>query len=387
MGNLNKVLFDLCATQSSNESPVHGGGEYAKYVFKASLKYKERLVCFFDVNKKLDDGIVEQCNSNNVELIGIRNNSDISNIIMRKDIDTFYSALPYDYSNIELFDKRFVGTVHGLRSIEFPSDKFEYIYRVGFLNKLRLNVGKLIKNKNRRRDISKEYFSDLFGMRNFEIITDSIHSKYSFMTFFPHLKASNISVFRCPYDFDTKQFEMHKTNDYFLLVSSNRWIKNNFRAIKALDELFSEHDIEKNVVVLGVGSIDFSKYVKNKSKFIFKGYVSDKELNSYFSNAFSFIYPTLNEGYGYPPIKAMEYNTPVLASAITSVTEVCKDAALYFNPLSINEIKTRILTLLNQSDVRDRIVLNGNRVVSDLKDSNESQLSDIVEYIFNKENL
>jgi hypothetical protein len=39
-----KVVFDLSATQSSNESPVHGGGEYAKYVFFASLRFSENLV-------------------------------------------------------------------------------------------------------------------------------------------------------------------------------------------------------------------------------------------------------------------------------------------------------------------------------------------------------
>ena len=387
MANLKKVIFDLCATQSSDESPVHGGGEYAKYIFKASIKYSSRLVCIFDINKSLDVELRYLCERENIELIGINSKSDITGIINREDVETFYSALPYDYSYVDLLNKRFVGTVHGLRSIEFPSDKFEYVYRVGFFSKLRLKLGKILKNRNKRREISKEYLSELFRKKNFDIITDSIHSKYSFMTFFPHLNASDISVFRCPYDFDENILNKKKSRDYFLLVSSNRWIKNNYRAIIALDELFSEHVIEQHVVVLGVGNVDFSKYIKNKDKFIFKGYVNESELNSYFSNAFAFIYPTLNEGYGYPPIKAMEYNTPVLASAITSVTEVCKDAAIYFNPLSISEIKTRILTILNETDIKNEIISNGNNVVSSLKESNEYQLSDIVEYIFNKESL
>ncbi|EHH1227956.1 glycosyltransferase family 4 protein, partial [Vibrio vulnificus] len=265
---------------------------------------------------------------------------------------------------------------------EFPTDKFEYVYRIGNLNKLKSRINRLIKRKSKRRELAKKSFAKLFEKEKFEIITDSIHSKYSFISFFPSLKVEQISVYRCPYEFDTQFKQQNKSRDYFLLVSSNRWIKNNFRAILALDEVFSEQDIDKKVIVLGSNGVDFGKYIKNKERFIFKGYVSEKELNTHFSEAFAFIYPTLNEGYGYPPIKAMEYQTPVIASAITSVTEVCEDAALYFNPLSVSEMKTRILTILNQPDIKKRLVSNGDKVVAKLKDSNETQLSDIVEHIF-----
>ncbi|HGY9589835.1 glycosyltransferase [Vibrio harveyi] len=382
MDNLGKVLFDLSATQSSNESPVHGGGEYAKYVFKAAMKYKSRLICFYLNDRKLDDEIYNLCKQEKIELLPISDKNEVTKIIERSDIVAFYSALPYDFANVDLHNKRFIGTVHGLRGVEFPTDKFEYVYRIGNLNKLKSRINRLIKRKSKRRELAKKSFEKLFEKENFEIITDSIHSKYSFISFFPSLKVEQISVYRCPYEFDTQFKQQSKSRDYFLLVSSNRWIKNNFRAILALDEVFSEQDIDKKVIVLGSNGVDFAKYIKNKERFIFKDYVSEKELNSHFSEAFAFIYPTLNEGYGYPPIKAMEYQTPVIASAITSVTEVCEDAALYFNPLSVSEMKTRILTILNQPDIKKRLVSNGDKVVAKLKDSNETQLSDIVEHIF-----
>ncbi|MFA0542215.1 glycosyltransferase [Vibrio sp. 10N.222.52.B7] len=385
MDNLGKVLFDLSATQSSNESPVHGGGEYAKYVFKAAMKYKARLICFYLNDRELDDEIYTLCSEEGIELLPVSDKKEITKVMARVDIVAFYSALPYDFSGIDLHSKRFIGTVHGLRGVEFPTDKFEYIYRIGNLNKLKSFVNRYIKSKSKRRELAKQSFSKLFEKDNFEIITDSMHSKYSFISFFPHLKVNQISVYRCPYEFDTYFNKQSKPRGYFLLVSSNRWIKNNFRAILALDELFSEQNIEKKVIVLGTNGVDFLKYIKNRDKFIFKDYVSELELNSHFSEAFAFIYPTLNEGYGYPPIKAMEYQTPVIASAITSVTEVCEDAALYFNPLSISELKTRILTLLNQPDIKERLVSNGDKVVAKLRCSNESQLSDIVEHIFKSE--
>jgi glycosyltransferase involved in cell wall biosynthesis len=63
------------------------------------------------------------------------------------------------------------------------------------------------------------------------------------------------------------------------------------------------------------------------------------------------LYPTLNEGFGYPPLEAMRHETPVLCSAVTSLTEICQDAALYFNPYSQREIRNRVLMLAKNEDV------------------------------------
>jgi glycosyltransferase involved in cell wall biosynthesis len=379
----NKVLFDLTSTQSSPESPVHGGGEYAKFVFDAALKFSERLVCFYDAKRELDESIINKCSISKVELLTIESHNDISILLKRNDIDTFYSALPYIYSDLELNGKRFVGTVHGIRSVECPTDKFEYIYKLSKKLKLRSFVGSLIKSRASRKENAKKSFAKLLNKSNFEIITDSIHSKYSMLAHYPELEPKNIVVFRCPYGFDNAfEKEEDTPRDYFLLVSANRWIKNNYRSIVALDQLFSEKRLDKKVVVLGCGSVDFSKHIVNHDKFVFEGYVEEKMLNKYFANAYAFIYSTLNEGYGYPPIKAMEYGTPVLASCNTSVHEVCKDAAIYFNALSVSEIKTRILTLVNENSLRERNIQNGFKVVEDLKKSNQMQLNDIVHYIF-----
>lgn len=383
MNIINKVLFDLTCTQSSPESPVHGGGEYAKFVFEAALKLPNRLVCFYDAKRELDKEIYSKCKASNIELIAIESHCDISFLLKRDDIHTFYSALPYNYSDLELNGKRFVGTIHGIRGVECPTDKFEYIYKTSKKLKLRSFVGSKVKRRAPRKEKAKKPFAKLFNKNNFEIITDSIHSKYSILTHFPELDAKNIAVFRCPYKFDYEyKEESESIRDYFLLVSANRWIKNNYRSIIALDQLFSEHKLEQKVIVLGCGNINFSKYIVNHDKFIFEGYVEEKKLNSYFSGAYAFIYPTLNEGYGYPPIKAMEYGTPVLASSITSVHEVCRDAAIYFNPFSISEIKTRILTLINEHSQKEAIIENGYKVVKNLKENNQSQLDDIVHYIF-----
>jgi glycosyltransferase involved in cell wall biosynthesis len=87
--------------------------------------------------------------------------------------------------------------------------------------------------------------------------------------------------------------------------------------------------------------------------------VDELELELLYQNAYSFLYPTLNEGFGYPPLESMKYGTPVLCSAITSITELCGDAVLYFNPFSVDEIKNRILLVLFEEGIWEQYSLLG----------------------------
>ena len=64
-------------------------------------------------------------------------------------------------------------------------------------------------------------------------------------------------------------------------------------------------------------------------------------------NAYAFVFPSLNEGFGYPPVQSMRYGVPVAASGTTSIPEVCGDAVLYFDPYSVSEIKNRLVQLLD----------------------------------------
>jgi glycosyltransferase involved in cell wall biosynthesis len=59
------------------------------------------------------------------------------------------------------------------------------------------------------------------------------------------------------------------------------------------------------------------------------------------------VFPSLNEGFGYPPVQSMRYGVPVAASGTTSIPEVCGDAVLYFDPYSVSEIKNRLVQLMD----------------------------------------
>lgn len=72
------------------------------------------------------------------------------------------------------------------------------------------------------------------------------------------------------------------------------------------------------------------------------GRVSDEKLVNLYRRAACFIFPSVYEGFGLPPLEAMACGCPVLASDIPVVREVCADAAMYFNPIDIDDIRKTI---------------------------------------------
>jgi glycosyltransferase involved in cell wall biosynthesis len=78
---------------------------------------------------------------------------------------------------------------------------------------------------------------------------------------------------------------------------------------------------------------------------IFTDYVPDADLPALLSGARVFAYPSMFEGFGYPPIEAMACGAPVLTSNVTSLPEVCGEAAVYVQPESTDDIAEKLLAL------------------------------------------
>ncbi len=79
------------------------------------------------------------------------------------------------------------------------------------------------------------------------------------------------------------------------------------------------------------------------SQFVhFLGFVDDKDLDSVYSASSLFVFPSLYEGFGFPPLEAMQNNIPVLCSTSSSLPEVCGNAVTYFNPADPLELSHKI---------------------------------------------
>jgi len=358
-----KILFDLSAAQPVSVNDFHGGAEYAKTVFYklCELLLPEILLeVFYDPCRNIDDDLLKLCETYYLRVNRCGNNNDISKLLYDNKYDVFFSALPYLYYNLEIpKETKFVYTIHGLRSLEYPVDKYMQKYlkrnsKLNIKNTLFLLFPFFMKKYYFKRDIKR--LNNLFSITdNQTVITVSNHSKYAIAFFFPFLNKSQLKVFYSPAkkcNFDVKNDnEMLKSlsleaKKYILLICGDRSEKGAYRGCRVLNQLIKQNLIPNDIKVIITGIFDFKPYqnlVKKSSRFLFKGYVSTMELECLYKNAHLFFYPSLNEGFGYPPLEAMKYGTLCACSANSAITEVCGDSVLYFNPHDETEMCIRIL--------------------------------------------
>ena len=101
------------------------------------------------------------------------------------------------------------------------------------------------------------------------------------------------------------------------------------------------------------------KHLKLEKRIIFTGFISEEDLPAIYSAAELFVFPSLYEGFGLPPLEAMACGTPVITSNTTSLPEVVGKAGILINPYKVDEIKFAIIKVLTDSTLRNDLVQKG----------------------------
>jgi glycosyltransferase involved in cell wall biosynthesis len=91
----------------------------------------------------------------------------------------------------------------------------------------------------------------------------------------------------------------------------------------------------------------------------FLGFVPSPVLRVFYSRASAFLFPSLYEGFGLPPLEAMAHGTPVLTSNVSSLPEVFQDAALLVNPENVFDIARGIRQILTENALRQTLRRRG----------------------------
>jgi glycosyltransferase involved in cell wall biosynthesis len=91
----------------------------------------------------------------------------------------------------------------------------------------------------------------------------------------------------------------------------------------------------------------------------FLGFVPSPVLRVFYSRALAFLFPSLYEGFGLPPLEAMAHGTPVLTSNVSSLPEVFDDAALLVNPENVFDIARGIRQILTDTVLRQTLRRRG----------------------------
>lgn len=153
--------------------------------------------------------------------------------------------------------------------------------------------------------------------------------------------------------------------NYFLYVGNAYPHKNLEFLIKA----FCQFNKDNNFKLLLVGKKNyFYKNLENnieqlagpnKNNIVFCGYVPDQKLPSYYQNAQAYIFPSLYEGFGLPPLEAMSYQTPVLSSNTSCLPEILGSAALYFDPTNVESLVAAIAQIIDNQSLRAKLIKAG----------------------------
>jgi glycosyltransferase involved in cell wall biosynthesis len=159
---------------------------------------------------------------------------------------------------------------------------------------------------------------------------------------------------------------------YLLFVGNVRPHKNLKKAVDAFRLLLLDTSVsEKNLRFLIVGErekfitgdTDIVGYIDGyellRERVTFTGKVSDDELVCLYVHAQAFVFPSFYEGFGFPPLESMALQVPVIASNVSSIPEICGDAALYFDPFNIEDIYTKMKQILFDENLRDILIKNG----------------------------
>ena len=151
-------------------------------------------------------------------------------------------------------------------------------------------------------------------------------------------------------------FKLEKKK-YILAVSSMNPNKNFKVLVQSMEYLVNE-DFE--VVIAGGTDLKVFNKINIENENIKQvGYVTDEQLKSLYVNAGCFVFPSVYEGFGLPPLEAMSTGCAVLVSDAGPMREVSGNAAIYFNPHNAKELANKIKYLMKNKSVREELQIKG----------------------------
>jgi glycosyltransferase involved in cell wall biosynthesis len=89
------------------------------------------------------------------------------------------------------------------------------------------------------------------------------------------------------------------------------------------------------------------------------GYLEEKDIRNAYRLASAFVLPSLCEGFGMPLVEAMASGVPIAASRISAIPEVCRDAAVYFQPDDAEGMAKKVASVIEDEDLRKRLIARG----------------------------
>ena len=280
---------------------------------------------------------------------GIFWHKKVTKDIKEENIDIFFAPSSYIIPSLLPKSIKTIITVHDLVAFLFPN---KHNKKAVILEKLFLK--KAIKKASHILTVSENTKKDVY--HKFNIDKGKITTVYCAASEdFKPIKKENLDVF-------AKKTKLPKK--FFLAVGTIEPRKNYLNLLKAFNK-FSKEFPDYHIIIVGKkgwGYDEIFKYIKDNylnKKVHTLGYLSGKSLVALYNTAQALIFPSLYEGFGIPPLEAMQSACPVLASFSSSIPEVVGDSAILFHPEKHEEIYEAMKKFIKSKDLQEKLKKKG----------------------------
>lgn len=236
-----------------------------------------------------------------------------------------------------------ISTHHDITYVRFPESyttSFRALYSIVAPRMLRTSKTVLTVSEHSRRDIADHYG---LAPRSIEIVHNA-----------PIELPAEISSMRGD--------DSVVRGEYFLTVASKNIHKNIDGLIEAFVTYRERSRTATRLVVVGGSAASFATGRLSSTSSVgveFLGRISDEELHKVYANAKAFVFPSLYEGFGIPPLEAQAHDIPVVSSEAASLPEVLGQSALYFRPRDQESIIEALRRVDCDDSLRKNLVRRG----------------------------
>lgn len=255
-----------------------------------------------------------------------------------------------------LYTGKFIVTIHDLILVHFPTIRNTTLHPVFYKFKYwayKLTIKNAILRSNRIIAVSRFTKRDLLA-RYKRIPEEKIQVTYEASEDFCMLSPNKDHEILARYGI---------IKPYLLYVGNAYPHKNLEKLVEAFQDIAKKRNDTQLILVGGMDYfykqlLDFT--LKQKAeRVIFPGFIPDYDLDVVFHNAQAYVFPSLYEGFGLPPLEAMSKGTPVVCSDHPCMKEVLGAAALYFDGRKKEEISRAMEIILDDDNIRNKLIANG----------------------------
>ncbi|MCF6276851.1 MAG: glycosyltransferase family 4 protein [Candidatus Magasanikbacteria bacterium] len=279
-------------------------------------------------------------------------------IIKKEGVDLMH----FPHWNVPLFYRApFVVTIHDLILLHYPNRRASTLNPVLYFLKyifFRIILWHATNNSKKIITVSKFVKNDL-------IKTSKVKQEKIVVTYEASLEKIGGA--------DKSVLEKYNITKPFVMYVGNAFPHKNLEMlVKSWKFFIEKYSKNYQLVLVGKENYFYKRLQKEVEKYNDKnlsesikitGFVPDEELSQLYKKCGLYVFPSLYEGFGIPPLEAMQYGVPVVSSDRSCMPEILEDAANYFDPENYQEMAKVIYKNLTNKEERKKLQENSKRVL------------------------